>query len=88
MPGEGAIPATVTGAGHFLLASLRARIEDIVGEERVGAVRTEVRELAEAVLTLDLKFRAVVRLLGGCRPSGRAHRAASMTRTGCTGGGG
>eukprot|EP00965_Chrysotila_dentata_P181570 5993704-Pleurochrysis_carterae.AAC.1 len=38
LPGEGAIPATATAARQQLLASLRARIEDIVGEERAGSV--------------------------------------------------
>eukprot|EP00965_Chrysotila_dentata_P017085 567524-Pleurochrysis_carterae.AAC.1 len=55
LPAEGAIPASMTAARQQLLSAVRARIEEVVGEERLqGAARTEVRELAEAVLTADL----------------------------------
>eukprot|EP00965_Chrysotila_dentata_P216672 6189512-Pleurochrysis_carterae.AAC.1 len=56
LPAEGAIPASVASARQQLyLSAARTRIEGLVGEvERLHGVlvRTEVRELAEAVLFL------------------------------------
>eukprot|EP00965_Chrysotila_dentata_P244931 6206252-Pleurochrysis_carterae.AAC.3 len=78
LPAEGAIPASVLSARQQLLALVRARIEQEVGEERLVEVRDKVRALAETVLCADLTVDPVVKLLGGRQPSGRARKASCL----------